>query len=42
MLKPSLCDYSDAYIMWVELEVAALAAGGKNNGKNKIFKNCAK
>ena len=42
MLKSSLCDYSDVYILVSgNITVAALAAGGGNNGKNVIFKNCA-
>ena len=38
MLKSSLCDYSDAYIFVSGTKiVAALAAGGGNNGKNVLF-----
>ena len=41
MLKSSLC-YSHTYIIVSgTVTVAALAAGGRNNGKNLIFKNCA-
>ena len=38
MLKSSLCDCSDAYIL---VTVAVLAAGGGNNGIEVVFKNCA-
>ena len=39
MLKSSLCGYKDAYILVSRtITVAALAAGGGNNGKNVIFK----
>ena len=42
MLKSSLCDSRDAYILVSgTITVAALATGGGNNGKNVIFKNCA-
>ena len=42
MLKSSLCDYSDAYILVRETITAAeLAAGRKNNGIEVVFKNCA-
>ena len=40
MLKSSLCDDSDAYILVIgTISVAALAAGGRNNGKEVVFKN---
>ena len=42
MLKSSLCDYNDAYILVSgTITVAALAAGGENNNVRVIFKNCA-
>ena len=42
MLKSSLRDYSDSYILVKgTISVAALAAGGANNDKEVIFKNCA-
>ena len=42
MLKSSLCNYSDAYILGSgNITVAALAAGREYNDKNVIFKNCA-
>ena len=43
MLKSSLCDYSDAYILvsGTITVVAALAAGVGNNGIQVVFKNCA-
>ena len=43
MLNSSLCDYSDAYILvsGTITVVAALAAGGGNNGIQVVFKNCA-
>ena len=41
MLKSSLCDYSDAYILASgTITVEALEASGGNNGENVIFKNC--
>ena len=42
MLKSSLRDYSDAYILVSgTITVAALAAGRGNNGLEVVFKNCA-
>ena len=42
MLKSSLCDDSDAYILVSgTITVAALAAGGGNNNRKVTFKNCA-
>ena len=42
MLKSSLCDYNDAYILLSEIiTVAELAAGGRYNGIEVVFKNCA-
>ena len=42
MLKSSLCDYSDSYILVSgTITVAALAAGGGNNNRKVTFKNCA-
>ena len=39
MLKPSLCDYSDAYILVKKtISVVATAAGGGNNDKEIILK----
>ena len=41
MLRLSLCDYSDAYILVSgTITVAALAAGGRNNNIQVVFKNC--
>ena len=42
MLRSSLCDYSDAYILASgTIAVAALAAeGGGNNSIQAVFKNC--
>ena len=47
MLKPSLCDYSDAYILVSRTKIVAEAeandaakAPGRNN-KQAILKNCA-
>ena len=41
MLKSSLCDYRDAYILVSgTVTVAVLAAGWRNKGQNLIFKNC--
>ena len=42
MLRSSLCDYSDAYIVASgTITIAALAAGGGNNNMQVVFKNCA-
>ena len=42
MLRSSLCDYSDAYILMSGIiTVAALAAGRGNNNLQAVFKNCA-
>ena len=42
MLKPSLCDYSDAHTPVIEnTTVEALPAAGKNNHIQVVFKNCA-
>ena len=42
MLKSSLCDYSDAYMLVSgTTKVAALAAGGGKNNIQVVFKNCA-
>ena len=42
MLRSSLCDYSDAYIVLSgTITVAALAAAGKNNIIQVVYKNCA-
>ena len=42
MLKSSLCDYSDAYILVSgTVTVAELAAGRGNNDIEVVFKNCA-
>ena len=42
MVKSSLCDYSDAYILVSgTVIVVELAAGRKNNGIEIPFKNCA-
>ena len=39
MLKPSLCNYSDAYILVKKtISVVATAAGGGNNDKEIILK----
>ena len=41
VLNPSLCDYSDAYILVKgTMSVGALAAGGGNNNKQVILNNC--
>ena len=43
MLRSSLCDYSDAYIL-VKGNIAVnntADAGAENNAYKKIFKNCA-
>ena len=40
MLKSSLCDYNDAYILVSRtITVAALQADGKNNSIHVVFKN---
>ena len=42
MLRASLCDYGDAYIVVSRtITVEALAAGGGNNDIQVVFKNCA-
>ena len=42
MLRSSLCDYSDSYILVSgTITVAALAAGGENNNLKVVIKNCA-
>ena len=42
MLRSSLCDYSDAYVIISEtITVAEIAAGRGNNGIEVVFKNCA-
>ena len=42
MLRSSLCDYSDAYILMSGIiTVAALAAGRGNNNLQAVVKNCA-
>ena len=45
MLKSSLCDYSDAYILitWniTIINITAANANGNNTSKKVIFKNCA-
>ena len=42
MLRSSLCDYSDAYILVSgSITAEALAAGGGNNNMQVVFKNCA-
>ena len=42
MLRSSLCDYSDAHMLVSgTIAVAALAAGGGNNGIQLVFSNCA-
>ena len=41
MLKSSLCDYSDAYILVIgTITVTELAAGGGNNSIEGVFINC--
>ena len=43
MLKPSLCDYSDAYILAKEtitVNNTGTAAASNNRNKKVIFKNC--
>ena len=46
MLRSSLCDYSDAYILvkgniTVNNTAAAAAAAANNTNKKLMFKNCA-
>ena len=42
MLRSSLCDYSDAYILLSgTIAVAEVAAGRGNNGLQVVFKNFA-
>ena len=42
MIKSSLSDYSDAYILVSgTITVTELAAGGGNNNIQVVFKNCA-
>ena len=44
MLKSSLCDYSDVYILVKEtitINDTGRAAAPNNRDKNVIFKNCA-
>ena len=42
MLKSSLCNYSDAYILVSgTITIIALAAGGGNNNIQVALKNCA-
>ena len=42
MLRSSLCDYSDSYILVSgTITVAALTAGGRSNNIQVVFKNCA-
>ena len=42
MLRSSLCDYSDAYILVsATITVPNTAAAGASNGKNIAIKNCA-
>ena len=42
ILKTSLPDYSDAYILVIgTITVAELEADGKNDNKKVTFKNCA-
>ena len=42
MLRSSLCDYSDTYILVSgTITVTELAAGRGNNGIQLVFKNCA-
>ena len=41
MLKSSLCDYSDAYILLSgTVTVAPQARDNTNNDKEEVFKNC--
>ena len=41
MLKSSLCDYSDAYILNTVNNTAAAEADANNTDKKVISKNCA-
>ena len=42
MLKSGLCDYSDVYILISGIiTVSELAAGGRNNNIQVVFKSCA-
>ena len=42
MLRSSLCDHSDAYILVSgTIIVELLPAGGGNNSIEEVFKNCA-
>ena len=42
MLKSSLCDYIDAYILVSgTIIVTKIEAGAGNNGNQVVFKNCA-
>ena len=42
MLKSSLCDYSEAYILVNgTITVAELAGDGRNKSIEEVFKNCA-
>ena len=45
MLKPSLCDYSDAYMVGKETKLIAAvpppAANSNNNNKEVVLKSCA-
>ena len=42
MLKSSLCDYIDLYILASgAITVSEVAAGGGNNNIEVLFKNCA-
>ena len=42
MLRSGLCDYSDAYILASRTATAAaLAAGGRNNHIQVVFRKCA-
>ena len=43
MLKSSLCDYGDAYILVkADISIEALTGGNRNNGdKDAVLKNCA-
>ena len=41
MLRSSLCDYSDAYVLVISINNTAGAAAENNRNKKVIFKNCA-